>query len=153
MRIAALLFGLSVPLVLAAALAAEPKAELDPALPYQAKRSDPVTYDVDFSVVVTPPYHTKVLKVWLPLPQTDAGQEVEEGTISTFPMKVVPKVAKEAVFGNKFAYFEFDHPEGAQVIRHTFKVKVWELRWDVDPAKVAAVEKWPATFDHPPTRR
>jgi transglutaminase-like putative cysteine protease len=147
MRIAALLFGLSVPLVLAAALAAEPKAELDPALPYQAKRSDPVTYDVDFSVVVTPPYHTKVLKVWLPLPQTDAGQEVTEGELSAFPTAVKPKIGAEEVYGNKFAYFEFDHPEGAQVIRHTFKVKVWELRWDVDPAKVAAVEKWPATFD------
>ena len=48
-------------------------------LPYKAKKSNPVTYDVDFSVVVTAPYHTKMLKVWLPLPQTDAGQEVAEG--------------------------------------------------------------------------
>jgi transglutaminase-like putative cysteine protease len=147
MRTPALLAGLSALLALAAALAAEPKAELDPALPYQAKRSDPVTYDVDFSVVVTPPYHTKVLKVWLPLPQTDAGQEVTEGELSAFPAAVKPKVGTEEVYGNKFAYFEFDHPEGAQVVRHTFKVKVWELRWDVDPAKVVAVEKWPATFD------
>jgi transglutaminase-like putative cysteine protease len=147
MRIVALLAGLSAPLALAAALAAEPQAELDPALPYQAKRSDSVTYDVDFSVVVTPPYHTKVLKVWLPLPQTDAGQEVTEGELSAFPTAVKPKVAAEEVYGNKFAYFEFDHPEGAQVVRHTFKVKVWELRWDIDPAKVVAVEKWPATFD------
>src|SRR5205814_1033893 len=53
-----------------------PSPELDPKLPYQMARGNPVTYDVDFSVVVTPPYHAKVLKVWLPLPQTDAGQEV-----------------------------------------------------------------------------
>src|SRR5437660_1214658 len=85
------------------AAAAEPK--LDPALPYQAKRSDPVTYDVDFSVVVTPPYHTKVLKVWLPLPQTDAGQEVEEGELTAFPMKMKPKIGREELYGNRFAYF------------------------------------------------
>ena len=49
---------------------AEPDGlKLDPNLPYQAKRSHPVTYEVDFAVVVTAPYHTKKLKVWLPLPQ------------------------------------------------------------------------------------
>jgi len=25
------------------------------------------------------------------------------------------------------ANFEFDHPEGGQIVRHTFKIKVWEL--------------------------
>ena len=28
---------------------------LDPALPCQARRSSPVTHDVDYSIVVTPP--------------------------------------------------------------------------------------------------
>lgn len=125
---------------------AEPSAKLDPALPYQAKKSNPVTYDVDFAAIVTAPYHTKVLKVWLPLPQTDAGQEVQEGEITTFPLKVTPKIGKEPVFGNNFAYFEFHHPEGAQIIRHTFKVKVWELRWSIDPKKVASTVKWPDSF-------
>ncbi|HEY7309209.1 MAG TPA: transglutaminase domain-containing protein [Gemmataceae bacterium] len=121
--------------------------KLDPNLPYQAKRFSPVTYDVDFAVVVTAPYHTKKLKVWLPLPQSDAAQEVEEGTITTSPIKVTHKVAKEPVFGNQFAYFEFDHPEGAQILRHKFRIKVWELRWHLDPAKVVAVPRWPAGFD------
>src|SRR5205085_6259845 len=49
-----------------------------PDLPYQARKGNPVTYDVDFSVVITPPYHTKLLKVWFSLPQTDVGQEVKE---------------------------------------------------------------------------
>lgn len=124
---------------------------LDPDLPYQAARSNPVTYDVDFSAVVTAPYKTKVLKVWLPLPQTDAAQEVTEGELTTFPMQIKPKVGTEPLFGNKFAYFEFHNPEGGQVIRHTFKVKVWELRWELDPAKVVAVADWPASFD--PYRR
>jgi transglutaminase-like putative cysteine protease len=119
---------------------------LNPDLPYRARKTSPVTYNVDFCVVVTAPYHTKVLKVWLPLPQTDNGQEVEEKDLRTFPMKVAARIGKEPTFGNRFAYFEFDHPEGAQIIRHRFKIKVWELRWDMDPAKVTAVRKWPDRF-------
>src|SRR6516162_10915637 len=126
--------------------AAEP-VKLDPNLPYQARKSNPVTYDVDFSAVVTPPYHTKVLKVWLPLPQSDEAQSVTEKDLSSFPMKVKPRVEKEKRFGNTFAYFEFHHPEGAQIVRHQFQIKTWELRWNVDPAKVAAVKKWPAAFE------
>ena len=86
MRIAALL--------LAATLAAHTHAgepvQLDPNLDYQAQRSKPVTHNVDFSVVVTPPYHTKVLKVWLPLAQTNSGQEVLASRLTTFPMDVAP---------------------------------------------------------------
>jgi hypothetical protein len=123
------------------------KSRPDPDLPYQAKKSNPVTYDVDFGVVVTAPHHTKLLKVWLPLPQTDSGQEVEEKGLSTFPTTVAPRIAREPVFGNKFAYFEFKNLEGAQIIRHRFKVKVWELRWEVDPARVVKVKSWPKGFD------
>jgi transglutaminase-like putative cysteine protease len=120
---------------------------LDPSLPYQAAKSDPVSYQIDFQVVVTPPYHAKVLKVWLPLPPSDAAQEVSGRELSTFPMKVVPRVGKEPVYGNEFAYFEFVHPEGAQIIRHKFTIKTWELNWNVDPRKVARVERWPAAFN------
>lgn len=123
------------------------QAALDPNLPYQARRGNAVTYDVDFAVTVTAPYHTKLLKVWLPLPPTDAGQEVDKNELSTFPMTVKPRIDKEPLFGNQFAYFEFDHPEGAQIIRHKFKIKVWELHWDIDPAKVKSVPRWPAGFD------
>jgi transglutaminase-like putative cysteine protease len=130
-----------------AAAEATAQAPLDPRLPYQGRTSDPVTYDVDFSVVVTPPYHAKVLKVWLPLAQTDTGQEVEEISLDTFPMKVAPRIGTEKVHGNKFAYFEFDHPQGAQMIRHRFKVTVWEMRWRLDPSQVEAVKQWPAGFE------
>jgi transglutaminase-like putative cysteine protease len=123
------------------------KAALEPDLPYQAKRSSPMTYEVDFRAIITAPYHTKRLRVWLPMPQSDAAQEVEEVSLGAFPQKVEPKVATESVFGNKFAYFEFDHPEGAQIVRHKFKVKVWELHWDIDPSKVVSVPRWPAGFD------
>jgi transglutaminase-like putative cysteine protease len=121
--------------------------QFDPKMSYQAARSNPVTYDLDFSVVVTPPCKAKVLKVWLPMPQTDFGQEVSESGLSTYPITVEPRIAVEKVFGNKFAYFEFHKAQGAQIIRHQFTVKVWELHWNLDPAKVSAVADWPASFD------
>ena len=126
-------------------------ADLDPAQPYQAERKNPVTYDVDFSVVVTPPYHTKVLKVWLPLPQSDAAQEVTGSKLASFPIEVQPRIAKEPVFGNQFAYFEFHQPDGAQQIRHQFRVKTWELRWKIAAEKIQPVSEWPKSFE--PYRR
>jgi transglutaminase-like putative cysteine protease len=121
--------------------------KLDPDLPYQGKKSEPVVYKVDFSFVVTPPNHAKVLKVWVPLPPSDTAQEVSGRELSSFPMKVEPKIGKEPLYGNEFAYFEFAHPEGAQIIRHKFTVKTWEINWDVDPQKVEPVRRWPVSFD------
>ncbi|QJW94272.1 transglutaminase-like domain-containing protein [Frigoriglobus tundricola] len=126
-------------------------ADPDPNQPISATRSDPVVYDIDFRVIATAPQNTKTLRVWVPVPPSDKGQEVKAGTFSTFPVEVKPTAHTEAVFGNTFAYFEFDRPQGAQIITHTFRATVWELRWGVDPAKVTRVEKWPASFD--PFRR
>ena len=120
--------------------------KLDPDAPYTAAQSDAVTYDVDFAAVATPPNHAQVLKVWLPLPQTDSAQRVEEGELSTFPMQVEPQIGAEKAFGNKFAYFEFVKPEGAQMVRHKFRITVHELRWDVDPDKVVRPDRWPDSF-------
>lgn len=128
--------------------APEQRLELDPSVPYSAERSSPVTYQVDFAVVVTAPYHTKKLRVWLPIPPTDFAQVVSDRELSTFPQVVKPQIGKEKEFGNEFAYFEFDHPEGAQIIRHKFQVKVWELRWKIDPAKIPLATKFPKSFDN-----
>ncbi len=124
----------------------EEKSALDPNQPYAARKSDPVTYEIDFAVIVTAPSHTKLLKVWLPLPPTDAAQEVEEGPIATFPMKGKPQIETEKKYGNRFAYFEFKAPQGAQIIRRRFTVKTWELHWDIDPKKVKPPATWPAAF-------
>jgi hypothetical protein len=120
---------------------------LDPLLPYQAERKNAVTYEVDFSVVVTPPYKTKKLQVWLPIPPSDASQELSRSELSTFPLQVKPQIAAEKTYGNQFAYFEFDSPQGAQIIKHRFQIKVWELHWYVESAKVLPVKTWPASFD------
>jgi transglutaminase-like putative cysteine protease len=129
------------------ALSAVAAEVLTPDQPYQARRSNPVTYDVDFSVVVTPPYKAQTLKVWLPIPQSDFGQEVSDSQLSSFPIRLEPQIASEPVYGNKFAYFEFSKPEGAQIVRHRFQIKVWELRWNVEPQQVNAPSFWPAAFD------
>src|SRR4030095_17005893 len=68
---------------------------LDPALPYQAEKSSAVMYDVDLSIVVTPPYHTHLLKVWLPVPPSDAGQEASTPSYSTFPQGAEPRITRE----------------------------------------------------------
>jgi hypothetical protein len=67
MKLPSVLVALVVLTAVPTARAAEPN-KLDPGLPYQALKSNPVTYDVDFSAVVTPPYNGRVLKVWLPRP-------------------------------------------------------------------------------------
>jgi transglutaminase-like putative cysteine protease len=126
--------------------AVEPAA-IRPDLPYQAIRVDPIQHEVDFSAVVTPPYHCKVLRVWLPLPQSDAAQDISDSRLMTFPMKVQPQIGVESDYGNKFAYFEFHDPQGAQVIRHRFRARVWGLHWNLDPATVVAVPQWPSSFD------
>ncbi len=122
-------------------------AEPDPDQPSTATRSEAVTYDIDFRVIVTAPQGTKTLRVWVPVPPSDKGQEVKPGAFATFPADVKPTTHTEAVFGNTFAYFEFANPQGAQIIAHTFRATVWEQRWNVASAKVTRVDKWPAAFD------
>ncbi|MBC8352281.1 MAG: transglutaminase domain-containing protein [Planctomycetes bacterium] len=105
--------------------------------------TDAVTYEVDFSAVVTPPYHADILKVWMPIPQTDIFQQVTDSKLTTFPAAVVPQIDVEPVHGNKFAYFEFHKPLGAQIIRHRFTATVRNARWNLDPSLVQLPEKWP----------
>jgi len=120
--------------------------ELDPRQPLRAEKLRPVTYQVDFSAVVTPPYHTHKLQVWLPIPTSDFAQEVQPGKLRSFPQQVEPRLGTEPVHGNRFAYFEFTDPQGAQLIQHQFTIKTWELRWKLDPARVQPVAEWPASF-------
>lgn len=122
------------------------KDTLNPHLPCQGKLSHPVTFEVDLSVVVTAPYHTKVLKIWFPIPPSDRMQQVSNSKFSTFPVEIQPKIGKEEVFGNQFAYFEIKNPQGGQLIRHRFTIKTHQVEWNVDAAKVPVVKEWPKSF-------
>lgn len=119
---------------------------LDPALACQAKRSSPVTYEVELAAIVTAPYHTKTLKVWLPIPPSDETQTMESLAWSTFPSEIEPTLTTEKVHGNRFAYYEFDHPQGAQIIRHRFRATTHDLHWNIEPANVSMPTAWPESF-------
>ena len=129
------------------ALAQSRAQKLDPQLDYSGQLSEPVTYEVEFAAIVTPPYHSEVLRVWLPIPPSDSIQQVTTTELSSYPISVKPQIATEPRYGNKFAYFEFDHPEGAQIIRHKFRVTVHEVRWGIDPEQVAEIDDWPESFE------
>lgn len=125
-----------------AAGAAAPDAQQ----PYSATRSNPVTYNFDLIVTVTAPYQTKLLRVWLPIPPSDQAQELLMSEFLTFPQTMEPSIGVEPEFGNRFAYFEIHNPQGGQMIRHRMRVKVWELHWNLDPAKVESIATWPDAF-------
>ena len=128
------------------AISAADDTHLKASADYSARRYDPINHEVDLMITVTPPYHCKVLKVWVPIPQSDFAQQVGESQFSTFPDNVEPQISEEPVYGNRFAYFEFHDPHGAQVIRHRVDARVWNLRWDVDSDNVDRVNRWPTGF-------
>jgi transglutaminase-like putative cysteine protease len=133
-------------LILALAAGAPPAPPLDPAQQYTAARSEPVSYDVEFKAVVTAPQGTKTLRVWVPVPPDDRGQQVTGSEWDAFPTGARPSFHTEPVFGNRFAYFELAAPQGAQILTHRFRAKVWQLDWDVRPDNVISVERWPESF-------
>ena len=121
--------------------------ELNPNVDCQAMRGEPVTYEYDYRVIVTPPYHTKKLRVWLPIPPSNEVQQYELLSSETFPLSAQPEMGTEPKFGNQFAYFEFDDPKGAQIIRRRFRVTTCELNWNIDESRVQKVSQWPDAFD------
>ena len=120
---------------------------VEPGLAYQAERSSPVVYDIELKVVVTAPYKSKQLRVWVPLPTTDVGQEVLDSQLTTFPEDLTPQIESEPVFGNRFAYWEFNNPQGAIIVAHRLKIRVWELHWSLKPDLIRRLEKWPDVFE------
>jgi transglutaminase-like putative cysteine protease len=142
--------------LLALSCTAEPapiptRFKLDPAQPYSAKLGNSVEYQVEFQAIVTAPMNTQVLKVWVPVPPSDLAQSIDHLTFHTFPTDHQPTLYHEPVFGNTFAYFEFQNPNGAQIISQKFTASVSELRWAVEPSEVLPVAEWPRSFE--PFRR
>jgi len=74
----------------------------------------------------------------MPIPQSDDVQDVVKSEVTTFPVTITPQIDTESVVGNKFAYLEFQNPQGATVIRLTLRMKVSQLHWDIDPDEVLA---------------
>ena len=104
-------------------------------------------FNVDFRVAITAPAKTRQLRVWLPLPPSIDSQIIRNRNLRTFPRERSPEIAVEPIFGNTFAYFEFDSPDGALEIQHTFTAEIAQHAWAVDYTKVANAAKWPEQFD------
>ncbi len=116
-------------------------AEADPARTAIAK------FKVDFRVALKAPAKTKQLRVWVPLSPSTKNQMVWDRKFHTFPREHQPQFTREPTFGNEFAYFEIDSPDGPLEIRHTFTAEIAQLDWGVDYSKVANTASWPKSFD------
>ncbi|MEM9828441.1 MAG: hypothetical protein AAF958_17765, partial [Planctomycetota bacterium] len=57
------------------------------------------TYAVDFRVAITPKKGTKKLRVWVPIPPTDAIQKPSASQFATFPREVAPRFETEPKYG------------------------------------------------------
>ncbi len=104
-------------------------------------------FKVDFRVAIKAPAKTRKLRVWVPLPPTTDNQKVWDRHFMTFPRDLQPEIALEPSFGNEFAYFEIDAPDGPLEIRHTFMAEIAQLDWGVDYSKVANIASWPRAFE------
>ncbi len=115
--------------------------------PCSAVKSGPVVWDGELVFAVTAPAQTKLLRVWVPIPPSDTVQDVRLTDLTTFPVDVKPQLGTEGVFGNTFAYFEFQNPLGAIIIRHRLKVQTHELHWNLDAAQVQTPASWRDEFN------
>ncbi len=120
---------------------------VDPKQSCSAVKSDPVVWDGELVFVLTAPYQTKLLRVWIPIPPSDTVQNVRLTNLTTFPVDVKPQLGTEGVFGNTFAYFEFQNPLGAITIRHRLQVQTHELHWNLDAAQVQTPASWHHEFE------
>ena len=120
---------------------------VDPKQSCSAAMSNPVVWDGELVFVLTAPYQTKLLRVWVPIPPSDTAQNVRLTDLTTFPVDVKPQLGTEGVFGNTFAYFEFRNPLGAITIRHRLKVQTHELHWNLDAAQVQTPASWRHEFE------
>ncbi|MEO1498812.1 MAG: transglutaminase domain-containing protein [Planctomycetota bacterium] len=129
------------------ALASSPTQAATPDEPYRAVMGEPVETEIEFRIAVTAPHHTKTLRVWVPIPPSDSAQTCESLGFETFPRAVEPQIGTEPTFGNRFAYFEFKAPRGAQMIEHRLRVTTRAMRWSVDPLRVSPPAEWPVAFE------
>ena len=129
------------------ALGNQPGGDEKPDSGTAPSRTARAKFEVDFRVAIVAPAKTKKLRVWIPIPPTTGNQVVTNSRFRTFPRKVSSKVSTEPTYGNEFAYFEIESPDGALEIQHTFTAEIAQVDWSVDYAKVVKAGSWPETFE------
>jgi len=82
------------------------------------------TFELTYKATVRDiPEGTKVLDLWLPLPQTDRNQTIHRITIDA-PNRV--SIGREVRFGNQSLYVRVDHPEAPVMVTLTVEATRWE---------------------------
>ncbi|MAI34032.1 MAG: transglutaminase [Rhodopirellula sp.] len=104
-------------------------------------------FKVDFRVAIKAPAKTKQLRIWVPLPPSNENQSVWDRKLQTFPRPHQPQITREPNFGNEFAYFEINEPDGPLEIQHTFTAEIAQLDWGVDYSKIINADSWPRSFE------
>lgn len=101
--------------------------------------SNPRAYEIDFGIRFTPPAGAKLVRIWLVKPQSAEDQFVANLHY------VAPPTAEgvEPVNGNQFLYYEYRSPTGPVEPRIRYTVLKYDLRVNVDPAKVRAPKAYP----------
>jgi transglutaminase-like putative cysteine protease len=120
----------------------------DPAIPsadqpYGGNSSSPINYHIEFDYVFTAPFGTRLARVWIPVPQSNARQSVSNFKVTPAPTSF----GREPIYGNRFAYLEYPNPIGGQIVRVSFDAEVREVKWNVDPARVILVKRFPGEFE------
>ncbi len=69
----------------------------DPGQAYTCERSHPAEIEAELQFVITAPYKTKLLKVWIPVPPTDVAQQLLSSEFTTFPSSIDPVLATESL--------------------------------------------------------
>ncbi len=93
-------------------------------LPASERQSRSRTFELTYKATVRAiPEGTKILDLWLPLPQTDRNQTVHRITIDALNPVTI---GREPRFGNQSVNFRVDHPTTLVTVTLTVEATRWE---------------------------
>jgi transglutaminase-like putative cysteine protease len=106
------------------------------------KPTDTRVFDIEYVAKVSEvPAGTKLLRVWLPVPQDSTVQQIDNLMITP-----TPKLTTEPKFGNKIAYVEIANPSAAVDIPMRFRCR--RIGYAVDETALATDgQDAPGAFD------
>ncbi|MEW6159241.1 MAG: transglutaminase-like domain-containing protein [Verrucomicrobiota bacterium] len=86
------------------------------------------TFEVEYVGQVTGiPAGTKLLRVWMPVPQDSTVQKIRNLTLDRSPRLTI-----EPKYGNRIAYWEIQNPEGAVDLKMRFTCTRHEVRMNLE---------------------
>ena len=100
--------------------------------PDYLKLADARTFTVEYAgKVLEVPAGSRLLRVWLPVPQDSTVQSIRDVSFNPAPKRI----ANESKYGNRIAYFELPNPPTAVTLVMTFTCTRREIQVDLDQLK------------------